>query len=195
MDLCGVVKSLSLCWWHHSFCEIQSPHHSLLLWSHIPCVRGWCVSNFIKLSCCRKTNLVGFDYKLCVSSICCTGRIKVLVVLIDSILYFHHRTDYMFSQSGKLLGLIPTVNVFFPSVRGLLMILHICVILDLLREVVENCALLRYYAEYSGNSLPTFRDNLSAPALRVEKSDKKARMRPAEVLTPLSSSFVQLQYS
>jgi len=95
-------------------------------------------------------------------------------VLIDSILYFHHRTEYMFSQSGRLLGLVPTINVFFPSVRGLLMILHICVILDLRREVDEICALLRYYAEYSGNSLPTFRENLSAPASRVEKSKKKA---------------------
>jgi hypothetical protein len=139
--------------------------------------------------------LVGFDYKLCVSSISRTGCIRVLVVLIDSILYFHHRTDYMFSQSCRLLGLIPKVNVFFPSVRGLLMILHIYVILDLRREVDEICALLRDYAECSDNSLPTFRDNLSVPASRVEKSKKKARMHPAEILTPLSSSFVQLQYS
>ena len=29
------------------------------------------------------------------------------------------------------------------------------------REVDENCALLGYYAASSGNSLPTFRDNLS----------------------------------
>ena len=31
------------------------------------------------------------------------------------------------------------------------------------REVDENCALLGYYAASSGNFLPTFRDNLSAP--------------------------------
>ena len=31
------------------------------------------------------------------------------------------------------------------------------------REVVENCALLGYYAATSGNFLQTFRDNLSAP--------------------------------
>jgi len=74
------------------------------------------------------------------------------------------------------------------------MILHICVILDLRREVDEICALLRYYAEYSGNSLPTFRENLSAPASRVEKSKKKAWMHQAEVLAPLSFLFVQFQY-
>ena len=37
------------------------------------------------------------------------------------------------------------------------------VISDFRREVDENCAILRYYAASSGNSLPTFRDNLSVP--------------------------------
>ena len=32
------------------------------------------------------------------------------------------------------------------------------------------CALLGYYAAYSGNSLPTFRDNLSDTSSRVKKS-------------------------
>jgi hypothetical protein len=36
------------------------------------------------------------------------------------------------------------------------------------REVDENCALLGYYAESSGNSLPTFHDNLSVPSSRVK---------------------------
>jgi len=31
------------------------------------------------------------------------------------------------------------------------------------RGVDEICALLGYYAAYSGNSLPAFRDNLSVP--------------------------------
>ena len=33
------------------------------------------------------------------------------------------------------------------------------------REAGENCALLGYYAMSSGNSLPTFRDNLSVSSL------------------------------
>jgi hypothetical protein len=36
-----------------------------------------------------------------------------------------------------------------------------CVISSFRREVYEICALLGYYAAYSGNSLPTFQDNLS----------------------------------
>jgi hypothetical protein len=32
----------------------------------------------------------------------------------------------------------------------------------------ENCAVLVYYAAYSGNSLPTFRDNLSLPCSKVK---------------------------
>jgi hypothetical protein len=34
------------------------------------------------------------------------------------------------------------------------------------REIDENCALLGYYAASSGNSLPTFRDNISVPPSR-----------------------------
>jgi hypothetical protein len=54
------------------------------------------------------------------------------------------------------------------------MILHIYVILGFRREVDEICVFLRYYAEYSGNYLPTFRDNLSAASSRAEKNKKKA---------------------
>jgi len=31
----------------------------------------------------------------------------------------------------------------------------------------EICALLKYYAAYSGNSWPTFRDNISVPSSRI----------------------------
>jgi len=33
------------------------------------------------------------------------------------------------------------------------------------REVAENCALLCYYAAFSGNSLPAFWDNLSGSSV------------------------------
>jgi hypothetical protein len=42
---------------------------------------------------------------------------------------------------------------------------------SLCREVDENCTILRYYAACSGNSLPTFRNNLSGPSSRVKKLD------------------------
>ena len=41
---------------------------------------------------------------------------------------------------------------------------------DFRREVDETCAPLGYYAAYGGNSLPTFRDNLSVSSSRVKKS-------------------------
>jgi len=44
---------------------------------------------------------------------------------------------------------------------------------DLHHEVDVICALLGYYAAYSGNSLSTFRDNLSVPSSGVKKSMKK----------------------
>jgi hypothetical protein len=38
------------------------------------------------------------------------------------------------------------------------------------RDVDEIGALLGYYAASSGNTLPTFQDNLSVPSSRVKKS-------------------------
>jgi hypothetical protein len=40
------------------------------------------------------------------------------------------------------------------------------------RDVDENCALLGYDAASSGNTLPTFRDNISVPSSRVKKTNK-----------------------
>lgn len=39
-------------------------------------------------------------------------------------------------------------------------------------DVYETRALLGYYAAYSGNFIPTFRDNLTVPSPRVRKSKK-----------------------
>ena len=36
-------------------------------------------------------------------------------------------------------------------------------------EVGEICALLGHYAAYSGNSLPTFRDNLTGPIFKGQE--------------------------
>jgi hypothetical protein len=47
-----------------------------------------------------------------------------------------------------------------------------CEILGFSREADEICAPLGYYAEYIGNSLPTFRDILSVPSSGVKKSKK-----------------------
>ena len=43
----------------------------------------------------------------------------------------------------------------------------ICVIPGFRREVHKNCALLRYYATSSGNSLLTFRDKQEALGRKV----------------------------
>ena len=39
----------------------------------------------------------------------------------------------------------------------------------------EICALLGYYVAYSGNSLPTFRDNLSVPFTLEDGADRFSR--------------------
>jgi hypothetical protein len=45
------------------------------------------------------------------------------------------------------------------------------VISDSRRDADAICALLGYYAASNGNSLPTFRDNVSVPFSRVKKSE------------------------
>ena len=50
----------------------------------------------------------------------------------------------------------------------------VCVISGFRRDVDEICVLLGYYAALSGNSVPTFRDNISVPSSRVKKSKTKA---------------------
>ena len=47
---------------------------------------------------------------------------------------------------------------------------QVCIISGIRREVDETCPLLGYYAAGSGNSLTTFRDNLSAPFSRGQNS-------------------------
>jgi hypothetical protein len=49
----------------------------------------------------------------------------------------------------------------------------VCVISVFRRDVYEICALLGYYAAFSGSSVPTFRD-ISDPSSRFKKSKKKA---------------------
>ena len=47
----------------------------------------------------------------------------------------------------------------------------------------ENCAVLGYYAASSGNSLLTFRNNLSVPSSRVKNSKKKPVITHVKDLT------------
>jgi predicted nucleic acid-binding protein len=52
-----------------------------------------------------------------------------------------------------------------------------CLSLEVPRDISENvsvteiCVLLEFYTAYSGNSVPTFRDNLSIHFSRVKKSN------------------------
>jgi len=58
--------------------------------------------------------------------------------------------------------------------------LHICVASRFRRKVAENCALLGYYAAYSGYSLPKFRDNLYVLSSGVKnpEDDRPLKMKP-----------------
>ena len=51
--------------------------------------------------------------------------------------------------------------------RGIRRPFKMCAISGFRLEVDEICALLRYYSPHSGNSLPTFRVNLSVPSSGV----------------------------
>jgi hypothetical protein len=55
------------------------------------------------------------------------------------------------------------------------------------RSMFENCALQGYYADRSGNSLPTFMDNLSVPSFKDQESITSILSVPCTLvlLTPL----------
>ena len=55
------------------------------------------------------------------------------------------------------------------------------------QDDVENCALLGYYAASSGNSLPTFRDNLPVHFSRVKNPGPLPTIRE-ELSVPSSSN-------
>ena len=46
---------------------------------------------------------------------------------------------------------------------------YICVVSDFRHDVGEICPLMRYYVASTGNSVPTFRDNLSVLSSSVKK--------------------------
>jgi len=56
----------------------------------------------------RRGNFLDYATKICDSSIIRTYTIKGLGAQLDSKLHFHAYTDYIFSQSVKMLGLILT---------------------------------------------------------------------------------------
>ena len=57
-------------------------------------------------------------------------------------------------------------------------LLRNCVISGFRRELDETCVLLGYYVACSGNSLPTFQDNLSVPILKGQESTYKMILDP-----------------
>ena len=60
----------------------------------------------------------------------------------------------------------------------------IIMIPSLRREVDENYALLGFYAARSGNSLPTFRDNLSVPPSTIKELPLVAASEPRRAQFP-----------
>ena len=61
-------------------------------------------------------------------------------------------------------------ELWVPEIGECIDKLRNCVSSGLRREVDENCALLGCYAAGGGNSLQTFRDNLSVPSSEVKDS-------------------------
>ena len=69
-------------------------------------------------------------------------------------------------KQAFLLEVVRKQNIGYDNIS------NVCVNSSFHRDVDEICALLGYYAAQSGNSVPTFRDNISVPSSRVKKSKK-----------------------
>jgi hypothetical protein len=85
---------------------ISSPEDCNLLKFDIDSIRGWCAANYMKLNIdktkvitfCRKTNILIYEYKLFHSTITRTDSVKDLGVYLDTKLYFHNHTNFIFSH-------------------------------------------------------------------------------------------------
>jgi acetyltransferase-like isoleucine patch superfamily enzyme len=69
-------------------------------------------------------------------------------------------------KQAFLLEVVRKQNIGYDNKR------NVCVNSSFHRDVYEICAHLGYYAAQSGNSVPTFLDNISVPPSRVKKSKK-----------------------
>jgi hypothetical protein len=74
------------------------------------------------------------------------------------------------NREGDTHTLIPRSNPGRKEFNSSLNPTEACVISGFRREIDEICALLPYYAAYSGNYLETFRDNLSVLPSRAKDS-------------------------
>ena len=72
--------------------------------------------------------------------------------------------EYCFLGSFSFCGTALVATYPVRNING-----SLCVISGFRRGVHKICAVLGYYAAYSGNYLPTFRGNLSVPSSRVNK--------------------------
>ena len=63
------------------------------------------------------------------------------------------------------------------------------------RGVTEVFALLGFYEAYSGNSIPTFRDNLSVPSSRIKQSKKMGLIGCPETLVTTDLRCITSQKS
>jgi hypothetical protein len=85
--------------------------------------------NFAKMrvvSYSRQTNVLSYEHQLCHVAITRTSTIKDQRIFFDLMQHFYSHVDFLFPESIKLLGFIPSIiiriQIFFPG-------LFICVVL------------------------------------------------------------------
>jgi hypothetical protein len=76
------------------------------------------------------------------------------IAIIKNAWIFAHMSVFLWTRAYVRTVQYRTILIFINHISGFR------------REVDDIWALLQYYAAYSGNSLPTFRDNLSVPSSR-----------------------------
>jgi hypothetical protein len=142
---------------------ISSPEDCNLLQFDIDSIRGWCDANYIKLNVDKtkvitfsmKTNILIYEYTLFHFTITRTDSVKVLGVYLDTKLYFHNHTNFIFSHCMKLLGLLRSVTYSFSSLECMFILYF-----TLVRSKVE-------YASVVWNSIT------STDAKRLERIQQK----------------------
>jgi hypothetical protein len=84
------------------------------------------VSKNTIISFTQTTNIINFNYKLCINLTLRSQSVKDVAVFMDCKLYFHDHTDYILSRDIKMLGYIQYVTSFSTTDIAFCFVYHTC---------------------------------------------------------------------
>jgi hypothetical protein len=134
-------------------------------WIRIPCIMATSVvgHHFNAMLQCERNLVLGYNGRETKDPSTCLPRLLTVATLVNKLSVVHGTRHFLTLLSGSY-----QLTIFWtPPTHTHTHTCTLCVISGFCRDVDNIRALLGYYSASSGNSLPTFRDNVSVPYSRV----------------------------